>query len=71
MGEVHYHHAVKYDKDNKKIVILRVLDSQETHLYTEISLADISSSSRTLEVLARMLGEALILDMSQLRDELL
>jgi hypothetical protein len=71
MTEINYHHLVKYDEETKKIIILRVLESGESHLYTEISTIDIDPSLRTLQGVGRMLGEALILDMSRFRDEVL
>ena len=62
-------HLVEYDEGERKIVILRLLEGGSSHLYTEIPLNEVSPSQRTLEGLGRILGEALILDMNRLRDE--
>lgn len=71
MVEIKYNHLVEYDREADKIVIHRILDSGQKHLYTEIQLSKINKEQRTLGEVGRMLGEALILDMNQFRDSLI
>jgi hypothetical protein len=71
MVDIKYNHLVEYDREADKIVIHRILDSGQKHLYTEIPLSKINKEQRTLGDVGRMLGEALILDMNQIRDSLI
>jgi|EndMetStandDraft_8_1072994.scaffolds.fasta_scaffold2381186_1 hypothetical protein len=63
-----YKHLVEFKPEENKIAIYRILESGGQHLYTEIPIARIGEQNRTLEGLGRLLGQALILDMNQLRD---
>jgi hypothetical protein len=65
-----YKHLVEFEPETNKIVIYRVLASGSQHLYTEIPIAKVIEKQRTLEGIGRILGEALILDMAQFRDQL-
>jgi hypothetical protein len=69
MSEVKYRHIIEYDEKERKVILSRLMDSGKSHLYTEIALDDIDPLRRTLEGLGRMLGEAIVLDTPQLRDE--
>ena len=71
MAAPQYDHLVEYDEATNKIVIARLFESGKSHLYTELSIGDISPTARTFEGIGRMLGEALILDMRKLCDEVL
>ena len=70
MVEGSYKHLVEYDPATDKIIIHRLFVSGQTHLYTEIPMSQIKSEQRTLKDIGRILGEALVLDMSQFRDSL-
>jgi len=71
MIEMRYKHLVEYDLEENKIIISRMLESGKVHLYTEIPINELDVSKRTLEALGRMLGEAIILDMNQFRDQVI
>ena len=71
MTDIKYSHGVEYDSLSEKILIHRHLDGGKKHLYTEISIAEMPVQERNLSDLGRILGEALILDMIQLRDKIL
>ncbi|HZP76505.1 MAG TPA: hypothetical protein VFB45_10215 [Pseudolabrys sp.] len=69
MTEHRYRHVVEYDERARKIVVTRVFDSGESHLFTEFPIDRVTPPSAKFEALGRMLGEALILDTPGLRDE--
>lgn len=64
-------HLVEYDPETDKITIHRLPDSGNMHLYTEIPISEVDKAQRNLEGLGRILGEALILDMSEFRDRII
>jgi hypothetical protein len=71
MVESSYKHLVEYDPEMDKIIIHRVLESGQIHLYTEIPISKINKQQRTLEGVGRVLGETLILDMNKFRDKVI
>jgi hypothetical protein len=71
MAKIKYSHLVEYDEAANKIVITRVYETGDPDLYTELSIDDIPPSQRTFERVSRWLGEALILDIRKLCDEVL
>ena len=71
MVDIGYKHLVEYDRTANKIVIYRMLDTGETHLYTEILISKFDERRRTLESIGQALGEALILDMKHFRDKII
>lgn len=70
LPKVRYRHVVEYDESSRKIVVTRVFESGESHLFTEFPIDRITTPSQRFEALGRMLGEALILDTPGLRDEI-
>jgi hypothetical protein len=68
MGESTYRHLIFYDRQAQKLVIMRVMETGASHLYTEIALANLRPEQRTFEGLATILGRTLLLDIPGLRD---
>ncbi len=69
MSSLRYRHVFEYDELSRKIIITRVFDSGQSHLFTELQIDQVDPSLRTLAHIGRMLGENLILDTPGLRDE--
>ena len=65
-----YTHVVEYDADQSRIIVYRLMSTGKKMPYTEIQIGKIESAKRNLEGIGRILGEALILDMVQLRDSI-
>lgn len=65
-----YKHIVAFDKNTNKITIHRMLEDGTSHLYTEIDITRIDLDRRTLQGVGQILGEALVLDMNRLRDQI-
>jgi hypothetical protein len=70
MTDISYVHIVEYESSTNKVVIYRLMSSGKKHLYTEIPIAEIATQRRNLEGLGRILGEALVLDICQLREKI-
>ena len=63
-----YKHLIDYDEASNKLIISRIVESGESHLYTEIALDHLSAEQKNFESIAAILGRALILDTPSLRD---
>lgn len=70
MEIIGYKHTVEYDSTANKIVIFRLLESGERHLYTEIPLDELDENRRNFKHIGQILGEALLLDMADVRDRI-
>jgi hypothetical protein len=71
MSRIKYNHLVEYDEAANRIVITRLFETGKPSLYTILPIDDIPPSERTFEGVGHKLGEALILDIRKLCDEVL
>jgi hypothetical protein len=59
-----YKHEICIDEDKKLLEIYRILSNGEKHLYTSVTLPEISANTdcEAFDEFSRMLGEGILID---------